>query len=383
MVSVGDPKEIGTIYGFKQSWRKSNFYRALLMKARNKPVEGIFATQSETIHRNLKRPVSGAYSMSNLVSFEPYVDTTMRVLCNQLEARFTNADGLRPTPCNMSEWLQMFAFDVIGELTFSKRFGFLERGEDVDGIMAGLWNTFKKTSLVSQMPWLEYFWTNNPVLRQFRGNGKSPGVEFAMARVQERKALERGELEKEWEVNSRDFLSRFMEIEAKDKNVPREALLVWTSSNITAGSDTTAIFLRAILHQLLTHPSTLKTLLAELDKAASDGQLDDLALWKQTNGLPYLTACINEAGRLHPPFGLPFEREVPPEGAVVCGQFLKGGTVVGMSAWVTHRDWKTFGEDCDEWRPERWLCDPDERKRMEAALLTIVFGEEHLSSGDL
>lgn len=72
------------------------------------------------------------------------------------------------------------------------------------------------------MPWLEYFWTNNPVLRQFRGNGKSPGVEFAMARVQERKALERGELEKEWEVNSRDFLSRFMEIEAKDKNVPRE-----------------------------------------------------------------------------------------------------------------------------------------------------------------
>lgn len=119
------------------------------MKARNKPVEGIFATQSETIHRNLKRPVSGAYSMSNLVSFEPYVDATMRVLCDQLEARFTTADGSRPTPCNMSEWLQMFAFDVIGELTFSKRFGFLERGEDVDGIMAGLWNTFKKTSLVS------------------------------------------------------------------------------------------------------------------------------------------------------------------------------------------------------------------------------------------
>lgn len=118
------------------------------MKARNKPVEGIFATQNETIHRNLKRPVSAAYSMSNLVSFEPYVDTTMRVLCEQLEARFTRPDGLKPTPCNMSEWLQMFAFDVIGELTFSKRFGFLERGEDVDGIMADLWNTFKKTSLV-------------------------------------------------------------------------------------------------------------------------------------------------------------------------------------------------------------------------------------------
>lgn len=128
---------------------QSNFYRALLMKARNKPVEGIFATQDEVIHRNLKRPVSAAYSMSNLVSFEPYVDATMRVLCDQLEARFATADDQQPPPCNMSEWLQMFAFDVIGELTFSKRFGFLERGEDVDGIMEGLWNTFKKTSLVS------------------------------------------------------------------------------------------------------------------------------------------------------------------------------------------------------------------------------------------
>ena len=75
---------------------------------------------------------------------------------------------------------------------------------------------------VTQMPWLEYIWTNNPVLRHFRGAGKSPGVTFAMARVQERKLLERGELEKEWDVNSRDFLSRFMEIEAKDKNVPPE-----------------------------------------------------------------------------------------------------------------------------------------------------------------
>lgn len=105
------------------------------MKARNKPVEGIFATQNEQIHRNLKRPVSAAYSMSNLISFEPYVDSTMRVLCEQLESRFITPHEPTQVQCNMSEWLQMFAFDVIGELTFSKRFGFLKRGEDVDGIM--------------------------------------------------------------------------------------------------------------------------------------------------------------------------------------------------------------------------------------------------------
>lgn len=42
----------------------------------------------------------------------------------------------------------MFAFDVIGEITFSKRLGFLERAEDVDGIMAGNWNHFEYTAPV-------------------------------------------------------------------------------------------------------------------------------------------------------------------------------------------------------------------------------------------
>ena len=149
------------------------------------------------------------------------------------------------------------------------------------------------------------------------------------------------------------------------------ALLVWVSSNITAGSDTTAIFLRTIFYQLLTHPDSLSKLMAELDGAASRDELNELAAWKQTHELPYLSAVIAEAGRLHPPFGLPFEREVPAHGAVVCGQPLKGGTIVGMSAWVAHRDPKVFGEDCDQWNPDRWMCEPEKRKQMDACLLTV------------
>lgn len=75
----------------------------------------------------------------------------MRLFLDQLETRFVNTtdENGRPIPCNFSQWLQMFAFDVMGELTFSHAFGFLESGEDIDGCMADLWNTLKKTSLVS------------------------------------------------------------------------------------------------------------------------------------------------------------------------------------------------------------------------------------------
>lgn len=84
------------------------------MKPRGKPLPGIFAAQDEAVHRSLKKAVSGAYSMSTLVNFEPYVDTTLRVFCEQLEASFVNESGGISPICDFGQWLQMFAFDVIG-----------------------------------------------------------------------------------------------------------------------------------------------------------------------------------------------------------------------------------------------------------------------------
>ena len=83
--------------------------------------------------------------MSNLMSFEPYVDTTISFFFAQLDKLFVQTEDI----CDLGAWLQMFAFDVMGELTFSKRLGFLERAEDVDGIMESIWRYFHKTSPVS------------------------------------------------------------------------------------------------------------------------------------------------------------------------------------------------------------------------------------------
>lgn len=104
----------------------------------------MFATQDEKLHRLLKRPIASTYSMSNLVSFEKYVDSTMSFFFEQLDRRFVQTGQI----CDFGVWIQMFAFDVIGEITFSKRLGFLERAEDVDGIMAGTWNHFEYTAPV-------------------------------------------------------------------------------------------------------------------------------------------------------------------------------------------------------------------------------------------
>ena len=90
--------------------------------------------------------------------------------------------------------------------------------------------------------------------------------------------------------------------------------------------------------------------------------------------LPYLSACIQEAFRIHCAFGMFIERIVPPSGATICGELIPGGTIVGCHPWVVQRDKGTFGEDCDRYRPDRWLTDTDTTRKMERAMLQFGAG---------
>jgi len=79
--------------------------------------------------------------------------------------------------------------------------------------------------------------------------------------------------------------------------------------------------------------------------------------------------------RLHPGVGFPLERYVPEEGLKVGDVFLPRGTIVGMNAWVVHHDRTVFGEDANEFRPERWIeAEPEELRMMEKCFLSFGAG---------
>ena len=386
--------------------------------AKGHALQSLFNTTDEKFHAKLRRAVSNAYAMSTLVGFEPFVDSTSTEFIKQLKQRFADrkdASGI----CDFGAWLQFYAFDVIGELTYSKRLGFVDRGVDVDHIIGNLeWlldyvsvvsffflktvsfhlpesigchtDMFRFRPKIGQLPVLDRLFIKNPIRMWMSKYGllnlNSPVVEFAKKRMEEAAVQEKQGKDAVGQASiagdnrkRRDFLARFKEAHVKDPAfIGTDRVLALTVANMFAGSDTTAITLRAVFYYLLKNPHIMEALLAELAQQHHDGKFsrdDALVQWDEVRELPYLGAVINEALRCHPAVGITLERVVPPQGITVADNFLPGGTIVGCSAWVLHRNEAIFGPNPDIFRPERWLeASPAQRTLMTSSLFSFGMG---------
>jgi hypothetical protein len=93
----------------------------------------------------MRSSVSQAYSLSSLRKLEPLVDQ-----CNKLFFEKMTSHG--GTPIDLGEWLQWYAFDVIGNITFLQTFGFMKHGEDKLNIIDGLEAGIQYSSVIGQLP---------------------------------------------------------------------------------------------------------------------------------------------------------------------------------------------------------------------------------------
>jgi cytochrome P450 len=340
----------------------------------------LFSTRDETFHRGQKKPVANAYSMTSLLELEPGVDSCTEIFLSQLR-RF--ADSKRVV--NLGTWLQYYAFDVVGEFSFAKKLGFLQEGKDVDGMMEAIEGMLVYASLCGQVPDAHPFLLGNPLFPIIMPSMETWNqvLQFTLKAVNSRSSLRRdGELEKPADENGefdearngKDMLSRWSTIHEVDpEKMSTRDVIVHLSTNVFAGSDTTTIALRAIIYLLLRNPDKLAKVRDELDRAEREGRLSEFISYRETTThLPYLCAAIKEAMRIHPSVGLILERHVPAGGATICGQHIPEGTIVGINAWVLHRDSKVY-PDPDAFIPERWIdSSAAQLKEMEQSY--FVFG---------
>ncbi|EXJ69409.1 uncharacterized protein A1O5_07445 [Cladophialophora psammophila CBS 110553] len=376
-ISMVDPRGIELIYGLKSNFPKSKFYNAFMAVNKGKPVETFFTTQNMLYHSAIKRPVSSAYSMTTITDNEWHIDKIMEKLLWYLEAEFCRKIMLehnRYWPMASFLWGSGYSFDVISEMTWSNSFGYLEHGADINSMIRSLEADMDYYAPVGKMPWIDDLFRGNPI-NLYVARKSSTFAKLAVDKIRERRAKTTLSAQEE-----RDFLSRFLKAsKTRYQTVDDKEIASYMVTNIVAGSERTAISIRAVLYYLLKTPAACKKLREEIDTAdLPDGPLG----YTSVERLPYLGAYIKEALRVHPVVGLPLERVTPITFQLPNGQSLPAGTVVGMCAWPVHRDLATFGNWVEEYMAEWWLQGSDEDEetfdyrinRMKRADLTFRHG---------
>ncbi|KAG9776743.1 benzoate 4-monooxygenase cytochrome-like protein P450, partial [Aureobasidium melanogenum] len=372
VVSVADPAMIPVFYNIKENYTKSGFYPIQCISWKKRPEMNLFSTRDPNYHRIEKRKVGHAYSLPNLLESEEAIDSCIKLFMQRL-GEFAD----RREPVDLGMWLQYFAFDVVGEVTFASKLGFLEQGKDVDGMIQAIQGMLAYAALCGQVPEYHKYLLGNPLFALLM-----PAMEtwnqvlvFTLKAINSRASIKRdGELINA-DTEGRDMLSRWAYVKSSDPNkMNTRDIIVHLSTNVFAGSDTTAIALRAVIYYLCKNPDCMRRVVEEIDSADKQGKLSNPISYKEsTTELPYFNAVLKESMRIHPSVGLLMERHVPAEGVEIQGHYIPGGTIVGINPWVTNRDPSIF-QDPDTFNPQRWLDASEEKLKQMDNILELNFG---------
>ncbi|KAF8396905.1 hypothetical protein HHK36_018540 [Tetracentron sinense] len=170
------------------------------------------------------------------------------------------------------------------------------------------------------------------------------------------------------EMPSDDLLSRFMKKRDVDGNYFPSSVLRRIALNfVLAGRDTSSVALSWFFWLVMTHPRVEERIINEISTVLKDTRGEDQRKWveeplefDEADRLIYLKAALAESLRLYP--SVPEDTKY-----VVSDDILPDGTTVPAGSTVTYSIYSVgrmetiWGEDCLEFRPDRWLSSNGER----------------------
>ncbi|KIW22183.1 uncharacterized protein PV07_12094 [Cladophialophora immunda] len=367
--SCSEPEAIKKLYRTQSPLAKTDFYSVWGNQSFSKYPDH-FSVTDEKLHAKRRRIVNHIYSLSNVLRSEEYIDVCSRQFLKQLDGFAKSGRSV-----DLGEWLQWYAFDVIGELYFGRMFGFMEKASDYGKYIASLDTLMPVICLSGIAP----AYTRPLILAS---SVFSSNVRKALKAIDHIAAAARQCVAKRLEGISsgnpslrRDILHQLLEIsqnKAKEVDFGVHEVEYEAYVALFAGSDTTAIAMRAIFYFLFKSPQAYQKLQAELDDAVANGKISSPVKYAEAIELPFLCACIKEGMRLHPSVGLTMPRLVPRGGLDLGGYHIPEGYRVGMNAAVVQRDPLIFGKNPEEFIPDRWL--EGDGKNMDRYMLNFGAG---------
>ncbi|OQV00515.1 hypothetical protein CLAIMM_05998 [Cladophialophora immunda] len=327
--SIDDPDSVQLIYGSKGKFCKGPWYEASTPPGTLHT--SIFSDpniERQALHR---RRIAHAYSMTTLVQLEPFINDCTSLLRLRLDE--LAATGML---VDIPHWTQSYAFDVIGAITFGVRFGFLDKGEDIGGIMSALHSTLIYAARAGvYAEWSTVLFYLNAIVSARSMKGMAHTLSYMQKQIDARLDDKSPKAEVTDDDTPVDFITRFLLLRSESpERVDRQAIETSALNNLFAGSDTTSISLCSVIYHVYQNSRVLSRLRGELDNAVKSGAVGEPITYKQAQSLPYLQAVIKESLRCHPAGGLAMGRVVPAGGAVIAGRVFPAGVSLLWSVIV-------------------------------------------------
>ncbi|KAF7344421.1 hypothetical protein MSAN_01923300 [Mycena sanguinolenta] len=346
-LSVIDVVAVGQILGHG-GLDKGRFYESGRHSSTPPSIVGL----TGEAHAARRRVWNRALTSSAVREYEPLVAKR----ASQLISCLRDKGGI----VDLVHWFDLFSLDVMGDLAFGGTFEMLRDGRDVDGLGERIQVA---TDVTGHIPWiintLHLFPQVARTIQEF--NDFAQGL--AMQRI------------KNGAVGARDLWYHLADEAGLEKRKPSlEDTTADSVIAVIAASDTTALALSSVVWFLLSIPEHYRRVQQELDEVIVDG--DDPLDTKKHQELHFLSACINEALRLHPP--VPSKggsRQIPltQHGRSIAGRFIPPGTSVWTPPYALHRSPEYFSFP-DQFLPDRWLPGSNFERHNAAAFMPFSIG---------
>jgi hypothetical protein len=154
-VSLSSPEAARNLLSAGKRFHKTPFYGVF------PPPENpdIFTETREDVHAQKKRVANVPYSMAAMQQLSPFINDTIELFMGKIDG-FTEASN---KVFDLGAYLHYFAFDVLGEVAFSRSFGFLAEGRDVDNAIKTIDNSQAYNGIVGQIPEIDHLLRRNPL----------------------------------------------------------------------------------------------------------------------------------------------------------------------------------------------------------------------------
>lgn len=359
-----------TIAGASQSHDKSEFYLATSL---NRPKFDssfklsfpdsldLLSERDMDRYKLQRRLIGPLYSMHNVQKYEKAVDDVLAKVVAQLIV-------INGAELDLKMWMHIIAVECLSAIVLSYSPGYLKAKNDF-GSSHHAYLNWRRKSVFGLFTWAVIAESYSKAAgrwfaRLWRVTFVTPAPFkpfFTPVYSKITKRITAALKPKPPKDDRLDLMADLIDLHKEKPEFTLTYLKRMAMTNFGAGHETTTSALISAVSMIATRPSVQNRVLSEIQNKTQD---KDTISYATAVDLPYTEAAIREAQRLHPVLGMSPSRTVPAGGLHVHGMYIPPGTRVGCNPVSLHRNPDIFGEDADDYRPERWL-DTDTTRDME------------------